>query len=246
MWISTERGIVAPPPALTATAVHVWLLSCNQPPSAFQVLASTLDDSERARAGRYHFERDRRRFVAARGMLRRLLSAYTNRPASALRFTYGSAGKPELEQPGVGAPRVTFNLAHSGDWALVGVTAGAPIGVDIEVVRKVPEHEDILRRHFGAAEVQSLLRLHSASQAERFLVGWTLKEAYVKAVGDGLSSQLPRFDVLTDPGFVRIERQPAAWERAPGWQLLRLSPQAGTVAALAVQMTQPELSCFRR
>jgi 4'-phosphopantetheinyl transferase len=236
-----EPTLGVQPPPLTESAVHLWLLSSEVPSARYDVLAAALDDSERQRASAYHFERDRRRFVAVRGSLRQLLGAYARRPATEFRFLEGPGGKPRLD-PGV-CPKLSFNLSRSQGWALIGVAAGASIGVDIETVRNIPEHEDIARRHFATAEIESLRRLPAADVAERFLVGWTLKEAYVKATGDGLSARLPGFDVLSDPGFVRV-LQPGSSERAAGWRLFRLHPAAATVAALAVRIAQPDLTCF--
>jgi 4'-phosphopantetheinyl transferase len=228
------------PPALTASAVHVWLFASDMPPSPYEELFACLDAPERDRASRFHFERDRLRFVAARASLRRLLGMYTQRPAAELRFIHKPSGKPQLDS-GVGPPFVSFNLAHSGGWALVGVTAGAPIGVDLEKLRDIPEHEDIARRHFAPAEIEILSRLLAVDRAEGFLASWTLKEAFLKAIGDGLLAPLSRFDVLSDPGFVR---RVAPSERVAGWRSLRLRPAPAIVAALAVQIGRPELTCF--
>lgn len=228
------------PPALTASAVHVWLFASDLPLTPYEELLACLDASERDRASRFHFERDRLRFVAAHARLRRLLGRYTNSPDAELRFVHGPSGKPELDS-GAGRPLVSFNLARSGGWAVAAVTAGAPVGVDLEALRDFPEHEDIARCHFAPAEIEALSRLPALDRAEGFLAVWTLKEAWLKATGDGLSAPLSRFDVLSDPGFVR---KVAPSERIAGWRSFGLRPAPDIVAALSVQMASPKLTCF--
>lgn len=229
--------------ALGESAVHLWLLPAAMAPGCHDELLAELDAAERERAFRFHFQRDRHLFVIRRASLRRLLGVYTQRRASELRLSNGPAGKPRLAT-GNGSPRISFNVASTDHWVLIGVTGGAPIGVDVEAVRDIPEHEEIASRHFAPGERECLRLLPARDRMEGFLACWTLKEACVKATGEGLSAALPQFDVLSDPGFVRTDGGPPAWEHMAGLRSLRLRPAPGCVAAVAVRIAEPELTCF--
>ena len=151
--------------------LHCWCVNLDLPPEPYARLYGTLADDERARSGRLRFERDRRRFVVARGALRRVLGRYTGTGPDQIRFTYNAFGKPELS-PEFGS-QIKFNLSHSADLALIAVAPDAEVGVDVECVREGEDYADIARV-FGL-------------QANEFFSSWTKREAYVKARGEGLA-----------------------------------------------------------
>ena len=132
-WTSTSTTEIDPA-TLDWDDIHLCLLPLTQPPSVLDDLATTLTVDEHERASRFRFDRDRHRFIVARGLLRRLLSRYAGASPDALRFAYGTFGKPYLET-GANQEKVAFSLSHSGDWALVGLTRGREIGVDLEQVQ---------------------------------------------------------------------------------------------------------------
>jgi 4'-phosphopantetheinyl transferase len=184
-------------PTLAENELHLWLLPLDQPRSVIEGLAATLDLDERARASRFQGARNQLRFVARRGLLRGLLGSYLETASSLVRFGYRSAGKPFLRHAH-GQPRLEFNLSHSGAWALLGVTREVPIGVDIQVVEQIRDYMDIARQYFAPGEIRALNRLSPAESIEGFYACWTRKEAYVKALGRGLSLALQRFDVSAE------------------------------------------------
>jgi 4'-phosphopantetheinyl transferase len=146
---------------------------------------------------RFRFDRDRRRFIVARAVLRCILADYLRVPPAAVRFSYGKRGKPALPEPW--ADRFHFNLSHSGELALIGVTGEGRIGVDIEEFRPVAEEDRIAERFFSPREHATLVSLPKEQQQAAFFNCWTRKEAYIKALGDGLSCPLDRFDVTLGP-----------------------------------------------
>lgn len=168
-------SIAAPPP------FEVWRADLSVPPTDAQV--SMLSEDEIARAARFVFPRDRRRYLAAHCALRHLLAARTGRPQAALAFLEGPFGKPSL----AGAPRCAFNLSHSDDVALVAMADSGEIGVDVELLRPMPDAIDLARHNFSAAECAELAATRAPDQALAFLLGWTRKEACLKAIGSGLS-----------------------------------------------------------
>jgi len=179
---------------------------------------SILSPDERDRASRFHFERDRLHFCAARALLRTLLAGYLAAEPQDLRFRYSDKGKPELAEPHA-SRRFSFNLSHSGGIALIGLTRDRPIGVDIEKIRDDFDTAAIAKRFFSASEQEQLLKLPSEQQHQAFFRCWTLKEAFIKALGEGLSHPLHQFDVSVDAGpSVSLVTRPDASE-AELWQL---------------------------
>jgi len=214
--------------------VHIWLLPLDIAPMPFEQVTAALSREERDRASRFRSSQDRRRFEAGRGLLRHVLGGYLGQPAAALRLAFGPQGKPSLAGPG-GQTRLEFNLSHSAGWALLGVTRGRAIGVDIEAVRRTPDLEDVARRTFAPAELDCVLRQPPGQRTEAFYTCWTRKEAYVKAMGGGLSIALKRFVVSLDPHApAEIRSIDGSAQAAAGWTLWGFLPLAGYFGAVAV------------
>jgi 4'-phosphopantetheinyl transferase len=193
--IAEPAGIAG---SLTADEVHAWLFDLEVPPRPAQMLSNYLSHDERERAARFHLAHHRRRFESAHGLMRWLLAHYAGVEPAALQFAAGPSGKPGLAAPAASSDLV-FNLSHSGGRAMLGVARGMAIGVDIEVMRAVPESDAIARSMFAAPEVQALQALDPARRDDGFFACWTRKEAYVKAQGGGLSVPLDGFEVGVDP-----------------------------------------------
>jgi 4'-phosphopantetheinyl transferase len=213
----------------------VWATALERPPGALERLGRLLIDDETARAERFVFARDRRRFVVARGVLRELLGAYLGCPPGEVRFVYGPAGKPALAPP-LAAAGLEFNVSHSGELALYAVGLHRPLGVDVEQVRELDELEALAERNFSSAERRALLALPPAERPAGFFACWTRKEAFIKALGEGLSHPLSAFTVSLVPGeparFVEIGGEAGAAER---WTLTTIDVGAGYHAAVAAE-----------
>lgn len=213
--------------------VHVWRAPLTTAHSA--ALYQTLSADERARAQRFHFQHDRQRYIAARGILRTLLARYLNMPAQHIKFLYNVYGKPTLQHT-LHGQRLCFNLAHSHELAVYAVTMGREIGVDIEYLRPDLADQDVAEQFFSPREVQALRALPSAVQQQAFFNCWTRKEAYIKARGKGLSLALDQFDVAVHPdqpaALLAVEGDAHAAQR---WSLHDLQPGAGYAGALAVE-----------
>ena len=181
--------------AIRAGELHLWLVPLDRDELELLDLRCLLSTQECERADRFHFERDRQRYIAGRGILRQILARYTRRPAERLTFAYGRKGKPSL--PG---SAFQFNLSHSDGLAVVAVTQGRAVGIDIEHMRSVPGWQEVMKCCFSQAEQASILELPETDQQAAFLTCWTRKEAYVKATGDGLGIPLDRFTVAVEPG----------------------------------------------
>jgi 4'-phosphopantetheinyl transferase len=218
------------PPPLGVHEAHLWRLDLDAATGEASA-TDILNEEERARAARFHFERDRHRFMAGRAALRRILAAYLDRSPDDLVFAVGPHGKPALENLGL-----EFNLSHSGGCGLLAVTRGRRVGVDVERVRADFAGEDIARRFFAPAEVEALAGSAPDQYATGFFRCWTRKEAYVKARGDGLSLALDRFEVPLDQGATRALASclddPSECAR---WSLREVVPAPGYLGALVVE-----------
>jgi 4'-phosphopantetheinyl transferase len=219
-------------PSLDADAVHVWRIALAVPDAEQAERAAVLAPDERDRAARFHFERDRRRWTAARGAVRAVLAGYAGVPATSLAFRVGAHGKPALDGP-AGRKGLDFNLSHSGDLALCAVTRGRAVGVDVEAVRPDFATGEVARRFFAPAEVAALEALPPGDRVEAFFACWSRKEAYIKARGSGIALGLDRFAVSLAPGrpaaLLTTQDEPAAAAR---WRLVALAPGEGYAGAL--------------
>jgi 4'-phosphopantetheinyl transferase len=221
--------------SLSKNDIHIWCASLNQQPSRFQRLAQTLSADERMRAERFYFEKDRRRFIVRRGLLRTILGCYLGIEPNRLRFCYGPYGKPALAETS-GGIALRFNLAHSQGLALYAITHDREIGIDLERVRPISEVEQIAEKLFSTRENAKFRALSMSKKYEAFFKCWTSKEAYLKATGDGLSQPLVLIEVSIAPGeparLLSIEGDP---QKASRWSIQELIPASGYVAALVVE-----------
>jgi 4'-phosphopantetheinyl transferase len=170
-----------------------------------------------------------------RGALRTLLGAYLEVPPAEVRFQYGPRGKPFLAPP-LDGKGLQFNLSNSSDLALAGFVRGPEIGVDVEYLREMKDCEQIAERFFSASEREVLRTIPFPAKQEAFFNCWTRKEAYLKAVGEGLAAPLDSFDVTLGlgepPRMLTLEGDP---ERASRWFLHHLRPAADYLGAIAIE-----------
>ena len=205
----------------------MWTARLDREEGARVRLEATLSPDEKARADRFHFVKDRSRFVVARGVLRELLGRYLRQAPAGLEFSYGPHGKPAIS--GVnGASRLSFNLAHSGKLAVYAISTQRNLGIDVERIKPESADEDIAHRYFSAREVSDLQTLPPDAKVEAFFRCWTRKEAYLKALGTGMQTPLDSFSVSLLPG------QAAEFLGGvePCWQMVMFHPGDGYAGAL--------------
>ena len=183
------------PPVLSGDEAHIWSVDLRAAPGHISAFGGLLSADERRRAARFRFDRHRRRFIVAQGALRTLLGRYCSTTPKRLVFEYGPKGKPSL----VGTPDLHFNVSHSSERAVFGVSRRGPLGIDIELLRDLADADDIAERFFSAPEVESYRRIPGNGRQRAFFNCWTRKEAFVKALGEGLFLSLDRFDVSLAP-----------------------------------------------
>lgn len=203
-----------------------------------------LAPDERARADRLIARQVRSRFVAGRGLLRRILGSYLKVEPGRLTLKTNQYGKPYLpERPG--GQRLQFNLSHSADLAILALTEDCEVGIDLEQMRDDLPFQDMARQFFSRQEQRDLFSLPAEQQLASFYRCWTRKEAYLKGCGSGFSQSSVFCDVSLLPG------QPPALltDRAdPGqpsrWSLTDLEAPPGFCAALALRNRSPVIHIF--
>ena len=222
-----------PPDSLKLESNHadVWRLSLDLSTDSVKLNESTLSADEEKRAAHFHFEVDKNRFIVAHGVLRKILGRYLHSDPAELTFSLNQYGKPALVNSAV-----EFNLSHSGDFALIAVTQGRKVGVDVERIRQGISSHVIAQQYFSKSEVAELQSLPLQQRERAFFTCWTRKEAYIKAQGLGLSLPLESFDVSLAPGQPAILRatRPDPQESAR-WTLLSLDADPNYAGALAVE-----------
>jgi 4'-phosphopantetheinyl transferase len=223
----------APRLVLSRDEVHVWTITLGDGDGRGEA-PDALSADETERASRFRLEADRRRFVAAHAGLRSILAAYLGNPPASLVFDTGPAGKPGLDHRRHDTT-LRFNLSDSHDLALVAVACRRDVGVDVERMRAIPDLEGIVARFFSPAERAALGGLPRDDRLRAFFQCWTLKEACLKACGQGISEGLERLDVGVDvnepPAIVRGLAGPGDERR---WELFPLAPGRDYLGAVAV------------
>ncbi len=221
--------------------VHLWLADCSAiyDPSLLAGYRELLSAAEVERQQRFRFQRDRHRDLIARALVRTSLSRYAPVKPWQWQFEQGEHGKPRVCE----APlALNFNLSHSHELVVCAV-ALQPVGVDIEYSGR---HNDVLaiaERYFSAAESQELFALPQHQQRDRFFDYWTLKEAYIKARGEGISLGLDNFSFrLPSPREITIDFADKLKDEPRDWQFKLLHPQLGYRMALALREPQAPLA----
>ncbi len=227
---------------LSQNDVHVWVIdlpACqDEVAAAYQILG----DDERNRAEKFRFPADKDRFVIARASLRKILATYLEEDPWKIRFSCSPDGKPVLDGT---RSDLSFNTSRSHEKALVACTRGREIGVDVERIRQDLDVEDLAQRFFTAEENKKLRAFPKEERHLAFLRCWTCKEAYVKAIGKGLSIDLAAFDVsaaLASPAIVLSTKHELF--DIEGWSLITLGKDSvqGYFSAVVTRGSEVQVS----
>jgi 4'-phosphopantetheinyl transferase len=227
---------------LKRNVIHVIFSRLTAEPALLNQLWASLSSDEHARAFRYQRAKDRNSFTVTRALLRALLGKCLRAAAPGLSFSYTSHGKPSVNNE----RGVRFNVAHSEDFMVCALGLDDELGVDIEYIQPMVDLECVAEQCFCVAEYRQLLAVGAEKRAKAFFDCWTRKEAFVKALGEGLSYPLNRFQVTLRPGeqptFVRIAGCDASTLE---WALHDVTPAADYAAALAVKNRNCELRIWK-
>jgi 4'-phosphopantetheinyl transferase len=226
------------PPAeinLSGDEVHLWRINVMEMAGMNEAYSPVLSTGELERAERFHFNKDRKRFMVSHDSLRQLLGRYLDLTPDKIAFGFGEQGKPNLD-PVPHNDGLRFNLSHSGAIVLIAVTRNCEVGVDVEKIRPDIELERLAQRFFSPGEVKSLSALPDDQKLPAFFRCWTRKEAYIKGRGEGLSIPLDQFEVSLEPDaeaeLLATQDDPQEVSR---WSLYNIEPGQDYLGALAVE-----------
>ena len=229
----------------TGEYFEVTVIRLEKNPEEIRLLRKLLSDTELRRAERFTFDRDRNRYIVARARLRELLATRLNVRPEAIELTYGVHGKPVLARRFEDTD-LRFNLSHSDDVAVYAFSLGREIGIDVEAIRAIPDADDIAAKFFSRRENEAYLDLDPSDKPLGFFNCWTRKEAFIKAIGEGLYYPLDSFDVSFSPGepakILRIKDMPGS---ECGWCMDSFSPAPGFVAAVVIENPKYQRSTMR-
>jgi len=227
-WIKPPESII-----LEANQVDIWRLSLDLMPDSVKSDLSSLSADEVERSASFKFDKDKHSYIVSHMLMRNVLSRYVKIEPAEIVFETNPHGKPFIKDSGL-----DFNISHSGEWVLLAATSSGKIGIDIERIRQGISSHVIARQYFSPGEIKELQALPvEEDRVAAFFVGWSRKEAYIKAHGLGLALPLESFDVSfsENPPLLRATRPDA--EEAKKWALRSVEVDPAYKAAVAIDNT---------
>jgi len=220
--------------------VHVWRVPLNISDKLLKQLFHLLSKDETDRAKKFHFEKDRKRYISTRGHLRVLIGKYLDQKPDTLVFNYNKYGKPFITDNSI-----QFNVSHSKELGLIAFDLDLEVGVDIEWKRPDFGGLKIAKRFFSREELLELETLPPDEQAQGFFNCWSRKEAYIKALGKGLAIPLDKFSVNLSPGIEAVllstKHNPQA---VYNYKLFNLEANPGYASALISYKSRTDIKLF--
>lgn len=230
-WTSPPSAL----PALDTADLHLWRFALDASDAEEQALGALLSARERERAAGIRLPMHQRRYVVGHGRMRRVLARYVDLAPEAIEFGRHPRGKPFVVAA-QNARGVHFNFSHTGNIGIVGVALKRPLGVDVEQHRDDTDMVLIARRQFAPGEQARLMTLPTAERRAAFYECWTRKEAYLKAIGDGIAGGLQGFEVSflanEAPAILRAKEGPEECKR---WVVIPVAAGANLSAACIVE-----------
>jgi len=220
---------------LTPAEIHLWLvfydgITEERLHSAYRELLNTV---EKKQEPRFHFARDRHRYLITRALVRTVLSRYVSIHPKEWSFSTNAYGRPEIVNAQARDAGLSFNISHTHSLIVLGVTRQRALGVDVENFRAREVSIDIADRYFALQECVALTAAPPSQQQYRFFEYWTFKEAYIKARGMGLSLPLDKFSFhYPDDHAVKITIHPELFDDPARWQFWQFQPAPEYLVAI--------------
>lgn len=228
---------------LGQSAIHVWRVDLNQPEETVGDLQELLDAEEQARGARYRNADLRRRFTVSHAGLRLILAGYLSVEPHSIIFQNTLYGKPQIDQPQ--AKDLAFSLSHSGEWSVIAIARQIRVGIDLEYLGREVDYQHVSGRFFSVQEQAELNQLPNELRREAFLRAWVQKEAYLKALGRGLTRSLVQVHVsipLNNPVDLVSDQDNS---QAPGtWHMYEFEPAKDYIAVVACDAPAARISTF--
>lgn len=235
-----------PSSQLEASEIHLWKTNLSDFYSKFREFKNIISENERLRANRFVFEKDYKRFITRRGILRILLREYVGDKPGALKFSVNEYGKPDLVHIS-DKNQVQFNVSQSDDLFLTAITRNRKIGVDVEKIRLDNSFWDVAEQYYYTNEYIFLQSFPRELQPSLFYTMWCCKEAAIKAAGLGLSESMPELKIRsssTDLKKLYFEITPSF--SSLRWSLFYFCPAPNYVGALAVEAGESNIIGFSK
>ena len=227
------------PTVLLSGEIHAWRIDLPDFTGAEPQLRQLLSGDELQRADKYHFEKDRSNFIIRRGVLRMILGSYLDIQPAELNFIYNDFDRPALEVDKL----IHFNASSSCGMGIVATTLNARIGIDVEFADREFPSMEIAKRYFSNDEIRAIRDLPSGLQTAAFFDCWTKKEAFVKAVGEGMSHPFPNLAISSKkPNSFSIA---ATSDDTKGWSVMSFIPEENFIASIAYEGGQRSHRYFR-
>ncbi|MBN2420436.1 MAG: 4'-phosphopantetheinyl transferase superfamily protein [Deltaproteobacteria bacterium] len=235
-WPGFECVWSSPPSILNIidNVIHIWRINLDVPVKIITAFDEILSNEEKHKAEKYHSDADKRRYSASHGSLRIILGKYLHTAPEDIRYSCDSSGKPFLSSD-INIRSLYFNLSHSGNYALCAVTQNCSVGIDLEHIRPASDILSMARRFFSCNENEIIFSLHPYQRQQAFYCLWTLKEAYLKATGNGLASLKNTEIVFSIDGFPASIRETGKGYEPGDWTILRFKPAPDYAAGLVVK-----------
>lgn len=214
--------------------LHIWRVNLDLPTEVLTQLAVNLSLDERQRAERFYFERDKKKFIACRGLLRIILSRYLKVEPQKLEFAYSPQGKPELNNIDT-EEKLCFNVSHSQGLAVYAIALNRAVGIDLEYLRHIPDVQQLAERFFSPSESEIINSLPKPQQQEVFFRFWTIKEAYLKATGEGLAGLEKIAVSFTPENSINLHNTESNILLNTHWFCTEFKPESEYTGALVVE-----------
>jgi len=221
--------------------IHLWLAQPDEIDDAqlHRAYRELCNEQEQQQESRFHFARDRQRYLVTRALVRTVLSRYEPVAPEAWTFTNNPYGRPQIANTGLGDAGLTFNVSHTRGLIVLGVTRQRALGVDVENVLEREVSIEIADRFFAPAEVTALAAVAPDRQKDRFFEYWTFKESYIKARGMGLSLPLDKFSFhYPHANAVRIVIDDELADDPARWQFWQFRPSSQHLVAVCAERIQ--------
>jgi 4'-phosphopantetheinyl transferase len=216
--------------------INIWIAyhDRHMSPATLARCRDVLSEEEAEQERLFQSQADRHAYLVTRATQRQILSRYTGIEPQSLRFVKNAFGRPALDEAQGGKDTLDFNISHDGNSTILGLARGSRIGLDVAAFRNRPSFLKVARRFFCQAEIAELIALPAERQADRFLEYWTLKEAYIKARGGGLSIPLNSFAFsLDEPGTIRfLAHRTLPSAQASSWRFWQFRPTPEILVAV--------------
>jgi 4'-phosphopantetheinyl transferase len=222
------------PPKLTYGEIHVWRVFIDREISSYRASIKTLSPDEIQKADKFQFERDRWQFIVCRATLRKILGAYLRIQPSEICFSYNDFGKPTLNSV-KDKKSYCFNISHSNGIVLIAVTNGQEVGIDLEYMKEEFATLKVAEQFCSQIELSALSSITDDLRVSAFYSFWTRKEAFAKAIGEGLSIPLKQIKLPIISGECESNLDRNFTHRFGKWSLVNLPPYGKFAAALVVK-----------